>query len=303
MVPDKKKNLFFSIIVPTYNRTEQLVVCLQSLAKLAYPRSRFEIIVIDDGSDVFLNTTIKPFQELVNLTLIRQQNCGPASARNSGAEAACGKFLAFTDDDCSPSEDWLTRLEARFETFPNCMFGGFTVNSLRQNIFSTTSQLIVDLVYDFYNQKPNQATFITSNNMAMPKALFDEIGGFDTSFPKAAAEDRDLCDRWLHSNYKIIYAPEVKVYHSHKLTFFGYWKQHFNYGRGACHYRRLRNQRGSGKSESIFGFHIRVLQLLRKPLAKLSLARATIICMLLFIWQVANAAGFFYEKFRNPEQL
>lgn len=93
---------FFSIIIPTYNRPERLATCIQSLAHLDYSRDRFEVIVVDDGSPMPLEPVVAPFQNKFDVTLIKQPNAGPATARNTGAARASGQFLVFTDDDCMP---------------------------------------------------------------------------------------------------------------------------------------------------------------------------------------------------------
>lgn len=113
---------FFSIVIPTYNRPERLAKCLGAIAKLDYPRDRFEVIVVDDGSDTPLDLIVRPFQEQLSLTLIRQPNGGPAKARNTGVANAKGQFLTFTDDDCTPDSNWLTALEKRLFKQLQCSF-------------------------------------------------------------------------------------------------------------------------------------------------------------------------------------
>ncbi|MGL5923098.1 glycosyltransferase family A protein, partial [Chroococcidiopsis sp.] len=113
------EQLFFSIIIPTYNRPERLLSCLKSIAQLNYPPDRFEVIVVDDGSEMPIEPVIASFRKQLNLTAIAQQNAGPANARNTGATRARGKFLVFTDDDCMPAPEWLKTLEVRFKAAPN----------------------------------------------------------------------------------------------------------------------------------------------------------------------------------------
>src|SRR4051794_19726519 len=105
---------FFSVIIPTRDRPEQLVACLRSLGALAYPRDRFEVIVVDDGSTTALEPIVGRSRGELHLALLKQSNAGPAAARNTGAAHAKGEFLAFIDDDCSPASDWLQALAARF---------------------------------------------------------------------------------------------------------------------------------------------------------------------------------------------
>ncbi|MGL5065620.1 MAG: glycosyltransferase [Microcoleus sp.] len=137
----------FSIIVPTYDRPQKLAACLDSFAKLKYPSDRFQVIVVNDSTKISIESTVSPFQSKLNLQLLSQPNSGPATARNTGAFAAKGKFLVFTDDDCTVAEDWLQALENRFLKTPDCLLGGRTINALPDNIYSTASQQLIDYLY------------------------------------------------------------------------------------------------------------------------------------------------------------
>jgi len=106
---------FFSIVVPTCDRPRQLAACLQSLARLDYPRDRFEVIVVDDGTTTAAPALVVEMKAGPDVRLVRQPHAGPAAARNLGASHARGSLLAFTDDDCAPAPDWLWALAARFE--------------------------------------------------------------------------------------------------------------------------------------------------------------------------------------------
>ena len=120
------KQPLFSIIIPTYERPRQLATCLQALTHLAYPSHRFEVIVVNDGSEKPLNSVVDPYRHRLNVILLSQPNAGPATARNTGAAQARGRFLVFTDDDCAPSPDWLKFLAKRFAATPDCAIGGRT---------------------------------------------------------------------------------------------------------------------------------------------------------------------------------
>jgi len=289
---------FFSIIVPTYARLTQLTVCLQSLARLNYPRDRFEVIVVDDGNETPPEAVVVPFRDRLDVTLLTQPHAGPAAARNTGAARAKGEFLAFTDDDCTPAPGWLQTLAVRFATAPDRAIGGRTLNALSDNPYSTTSQLIIDVVYAYYNADPNQARFFASNNLALPADCFHVIGGFDVSF--TTSEDREICDRWLHSGYRMTYAPEALVYHAHALTFRTFWRQHFNYGRGAFRFHQARARRGQGRIRlEPLSFH---LNLLRYPFSQAWGWRALSLAALLVMSQVASTAGFFWEGVNRTDR-
>jgi len=294
-----QKRHFFSIIVPTYNRPKRLAACLQSLARLDYPRDCFEVIVVDDGSKTPLKTVVASFDDKLDITLVTQSNRGPATARNTGASQAKGEFLVFTDDDCTPAKDWLRLLASRFTKTPDCAIGGRTHNPLPDNLYSTTTQTLIDYLYAYYNVVPEQACFLASNNLALPAERFRAIGGFDTTFPLAAAEDREFCDRWLHHGYRMIYAPEVLVYHAQALTFRTFWRQHFNYGRGAFHFHKVRAQREQTRIR--LGPKSFYLNLLRYPFSRTQGWQAPWVAVLMMMSQLANVSGFFWERINRTK--
>lgn len=284
----------FSIVIPTYNRPKQLARCVESLTKLDYPKDRFEVIVVDDCSPTRLDGAIEPVRDRLNIRLTRQEkNGGPAKARNAGALSAGGSYVAFTDDDCAPSPDWLNKFADRLAKHPTAMIGGFTINVLTRNIYSVASQALIDYIYGHFNRDPNNSTFFASNNMAMSLAQFRQIGGFDQALPRAAGEDRDLCDRWCFNGFPMIYAPEVTIRHFHALSIKKFWKQHFTYGRGAFSYHTLRANRQKS------GIQIERTKFYRDLIAHAYKAehgsRAQQLAALLTLSQAANAMGFFWE--------
>jgi glycosyltransferase involved in cell wall biosynthesis len=288
----------FSIVIPTYNRPERLASCLRSLTRLNYPRDGFEVIVVDDGSAQPMAPTVEPFGSALNLTLLRQVNSGPAQARNAGAARAQGKYLVFTDDDCQPHANWLSALSTQLERQPLALVGGHTLNALPHNVFSTASQLLIDYLYDYYNSR-HQPSFFASNNFAMAAEQFRHLGGFDTSFPLAAGEDREFCDRWLQQDLPMAYAPEARVDHSHHLSLRRFWRQHFNYGRGAYCFHQVRARRAAAQVKvEPLEFYWR---LLTYPVTRQPQLQGLLLSGLLFVSQVANVVGFFWE--RNQQKL
>lgn len=289
-----------SIIIPTYARPERLASCLQSLSRLDYPRDRFQVIVVDDGSETAPETVVEGFRERFDVTLLTQSRQGPATARNTGALRAKGQFLAFTDDDCEPAANWLKALASRFAETPDCAVGGRTLNALEKNPYSVASQMLVDYLYRYYNKDPHKAIFFTSNNLALPADRFRTIGGFDATFRRAAGEDREFCDRWIHRGYRMIYAPEAVVSHSHFLNSRGFCRQHFNWGQGAFHFHQLSASREQGGLRlEPFRFY---LNLLRYPFSQMQALQALLLTTSLVISQAANAAGFVWAARSNSSR-
>jgi hypothetical protein len=110
------------------------------------------------------------------------------------------------------------------------------VNLLTENIYAAASQGIVDYLYEYFGENSAPRRFFTTNNLVVPRAEFLELGGFDETFALAAAEDRDLCERWVGAGRDLEYAPDVVVDHAHALSFVRFNRQHFHYGeaRSTC---------------------------------------------------------------------
>jgi GT2 family glycosyltransferase len=283
----------FSVVVPTYRRPERLADCLRSLEKLDYPRDRFEVVVVDDGS----GAPPDPGRVSIDVTVITQAHAGPATARNTGAARARGDHLAFTDDDCQAEPDWLRELAAGLDGTPDLAVGGRTVNALPDNPYASATQLLVDYLSE-WTRASGRAAFFASNNLAVPTELFRARGGFDTGFPLAAGEDREFCDRWVRLGGRLSYAPRAVIRHGHHLTFPGYWRQHVNYGRGALRYHRRRAPSTSAQPPATpLSFYLR---LVASPLTRARGSRRFSLTALLALAQIATVMGYWQERLARP---
>jgi len=294
--PVGEKPPLFSVIIATYRRPSQrLTECLQALASQTCPGDRYEIIIVDDGSPISSRNLVEPFRGDLTLKFPAQSRAGPAAARNNGANQAEGKYLAFTDDDCAPAPDWLERLAERFALYPECVIGGRTLNGLPENPYSAASQLLLDYIYEYCNPDPQSANFFAGDNFALPAHIFSRINGFNTSF-FMGGEDRELCYRLLEKGVRLVYAPEVLVYHRHQLNFLSFVRQHFNYGCGAYYYQqsiRKRAQRDVRPEPMSF-----YKNMLKYPLSRQSGRRAVFVSLLIGVSQAAYVFGFL-SKFRH----
>jgi len=279
---------FFSIIIPTFSRPKELERCLESLSDLDYPRDCLEVIVVDDGSAFSLEKIITLFRNRLEITLCEESHAGPAAARNTGVLQTKGEFLAFTDDDCRPDRRWLRFLAGCLGTDPDSIVGGKTINALNTNAFSEASQLVTDYLYDYYLNISTPS--FTTNNLAMTRRTFQNMGGFDTDFPLAAGEDREFCCRVRSQGKKLVFCSDAVVYHWHHLTFAGFWRQHFRYGQGAFWYREKTG--GTNKYMEPLMFYI---NLILSPFLRRS-QWPVLMFGLLVVSQVANALGFFKQQ-------
>jgi GT2 family glycosyltransferase len=231
------------------------------------------------------------FSERIQIQVVRRPRLGPAAARNEGAPRAQGRFLAFTDDDCVPSPDWLELLVERMHRHPGHMIGGSIVNLLPDDPYATATQLIMSCVYDYYSRHGDGHRFYSTTNLAVPANRFWLLDGFSERFARAAGEDYDLCARWEEAGFPNVYAPEVEVGHSHGHTFVSFWKQHYGYGRALLQVREgmARRRRGRpGIQLEPPGFY---RQILTYPLLRSEHGRAVRNAALVFLSQIATVAG------------
>ena len=282
------------MIVPTRNRAAQLRICLESLARLDFPRDRFEVIVVDDGGAEPLDSLLASFRGAIEVTFVRQDWAGPAAARNLGAARARGDLLAFTDDDCAPRRDWLSRIADRHRARREEAIGGLTVNALEANRYSTAAQMLIDAGYEQQNHESSAFPFFTTNNLAVPVERFRQLEGFDATY--ITSEDRQFCARWARRGWRIAYEPEAVVEHSHPLTFWTFCRLHFAYGRGAFQFRaeQARQQHPVPFEPAYY-----LGTLPRHAFAGRSPIDGLILLSLLVPWHMANAAGFCWQWLRG----
>lgn len=280
-----------SVIVPTFDRPRELATCLGALAALDYPADRYEVIVVDDGSEPPATPIAAPGRPGLRMTWLRQPNRGPAAARNLGARHATGTVLAFTDDDCTPEPGWLAALAAAVAAKPSALHGGTVLNALAGNRWAVASQTITDVIVPALIAAGSTLRFVTSNNLAVGAELFRAVGGFDESF--RAAEDRELCHRWVAAGRPLAIAPNAVVLHRHDLAPASYWRQHFGYGRGAYRFHRLRVLQGAAPYRPNLAL---LAETFRRPFATLPFPAALGIVGPLVMWQLANAAGYLWQR-------
>jgi glycosyltransferase involved in cell wall biosynthesis len=229
----------FSVIVPTHSRTASLRACLDGIAHLDTDVTRFEVLVIDDGGGDPLEPILALYRGRFLLQLIVRPRGGPGAARNDGAAAAKGRFLAFIDDDCVPSPQWLAAYERELAHHPEHLLGGSIANNLPDNPYSSASHRIITYVQAYYQTDGGNEPFFQTSNLAVSADKFRELGGFDVSIPSATAEDKEFCHRWRAAGHKMSHVADAIVHHSHNLTLRSFLRQHYNYGRGIAHVRLM----------------------------------------------------------------
>lgn len=214
-----------SIIVCTYNRANSLLDTLASLKALqARPELDWEVIVVDNNSRDHTRQAVQEFQkEWPRLRYEFEAAQGLSNARNHGIASARGDVLLFTDDDVLPEPDWLEVSLAGLEHYSADACGGYiaplwevTPPPWLSERFHGFLAVRTDRTDDYPIDSPALAPY--GANMVVKKAVFEQVGGFDTHRGRsgkslASGEDGELFDRILGAGLKAVFLGSSRVHH------------------------------------------------------------------------------------------
>ncbi len=217
-----------SVIIPAYNAEDTLNQCLAALALQTYPADSYEVIVVDDGSTDKTGTIAKKH----GVRYIRQQNQGPAAARNKGVKEARGNIILFTDADCVPDKDWISQMLKPFEDGQVAAVKG-AYRTRQGSLMARFAQLEFEERFELL-KKSDSIDMVDTYAAGFRREIFLKLGGFDTSFPVANNEDTELSYRMSNEGYKMRFNPQATVCHLRhsdtvakyaRLKFWrGYWR-------------------------------------------------------------------------------
>lgn len=218
----KPGEILFSIIVPVYNRREEVADLLRSLE--AQTDRGFEIILVEDGSTQPALPDGKG-PEGLRLKYYRKKNEGRSIARNYGIAGADGDYFIFVDSDCILPPDYIRELRRSLSENPVDCFGG---PDAAHESFSDTQKAINYSMTAFLTtggirggkrsmEKFTPRTF----NMGFSREVFEKVGGFREMF----SEDIDMSTRIRNAGFSIALFPDVYVYHKRRVDMKKFWKQ------------------------------------------------------------------------------
>ncbi|MCP8317540.1 MAG: glycosyltransferase, partial [archaeon] len=188
---------FVSVVVPTFNRKKLLENCLNSLFKMDYPGSKFEVIVVDGGSTD--GTKVMVHRKFPKVRFILEKRKGRSFARNTGWKRAKGQIVAYTDDDCVIDECWLRILVSGFDSREIGGVGGPVFLLLHPK--SICERFHGTPVGNFYlGERKILAKELITANLAVRREVFEK-NRFDTSLAYDL-EDIDFCRSLMEAGYK-----------------------------------------------------------------------------------------------------
>ena len=221
----------YSIIVPVYNRPEEIDELLSSLLTQTY--RDFEVVIVEDGSTVRCDTMIDRYRDSLQIRYFFKPNSGPGPSRNFGFGHARGNYLVVFDSDCILPPEYFQAVEASLRINDWDAWGG---PDRAHERFTTTQQAMAYTMSSFLTTGGIRGKAVhigafqpRSFNMGMSRRVFEQTGGFRFSH---FAEDIELSIRMRQLGLKVGLITEAFVYHKRRATFSQFFRQVSNFGRG-----------------------------------------------------------------------
>lgn len=225
----------FSIIIPVFNRPDEVTELLESLDNQLH--KEFEVIIIEDGSSITCEKELTHYASKLNIRYFYKENGGPSSARNFGAKKSFGKYLIFLDSDCITPPSFIEEIENELTEKPCELFGGKdkshpSFTPLQKAIdYAMTSPLTTGGIRG--NTKSADRFYPRTFNMGVLKAAFEKVNGFSEEM--RFGEDIDFSYRIIESGFTSRLFPKAWVYHKRRNNFKSFFKQVFNSGIARIH--------------------------------------------------------------------
>lgn len=217
-----------SVVIPTYNRAAILLRVLRALEGQTVGTRAFEVVVVDDGSQDGTPAAVERFarQSALALRYLRQENRGPATARNRGIAAARGALLVLLGDDMIPAADFLAQHLGRHQRHggdPRVVVVGYSRWPAAMDVtpfVRYSNEFGPQFVFGLIPRHgPCPYPFFYSSNASLSRQLLDRLEyPFDEDFRAAMQEDTELACRLAQQGMQLYFHPQAVTYHEHPTT-------------------------------------------------------------------------------------
>ena len=217
----------FSVIVPVYNRIDEVRDLLDSLSRQTL--KNFEVVIVEDGSTDRCQAEAESVENL-RVRYFYKENEGRSIARNYGMERAAGDYFIFFDSDCVIPEDYFAVLSRELDANPVDCFGG---PDSAHSSFSSTQKAINFAMTSFLTTggirggKMSLEKFVPRTfNMGFSRRVYERVGGFREMF----SEDIDMSTRIRNAGFSIALIRPAYVYHKRRVDFRKFLRQVYVFG-------------------------------------------------------------------------
>lgn len=218
----------YSVIVPVYNRIDEVRDLLQSLSQQTF--KDFEAVIVEDGSTARCDDVCRQYADQVDVNYFYKENEGRSIARNYGMERAKGDYFIFFDSDCVIPPDYFEVLSKELQANPLDCFGG---PDAAHESFTPTQKAINYAMTSFLTTggirggKVKLEKFVPRTfNMGFSRQVYDKVGGFREMF----SEDIDMSTRIRHAGFSIGLIRQAKVWHKRRVDFRKFFRQVYVFG-------------------------------------------------------------------------
>lgn len=219
----------FSVIIPVYNRPQEVSELLESLTQQTY--KDFEVILVEDGSTITSEMVYEQYADKLLIRYFFKPNTGPGPSRNYGFEKASGQYFVMFDSDCVVPDQYFQIVDDFLRTTPLDAWGG---PDRGRNDFTPVQQAMAftmasTLTTGGIRGGSKKGFQPRSFNMAISRNVFEKTGGFTFN---RYAEDIELSVRLKKLGFEAGLIPEAYVFHKRRSTFTQFFHQVSNFGKG-----------------------------------------------------------------------
>ena len=219
----------YSIIVPVYNRPNEVGELLESLTRQTC--RDFEVIIVEDGSSVTSSAICADYENRLDLHYFSKENSGPGQSRNYGAERAAGEWLIVLDSDVVLPEGYLAAADSSLQENACDAWGG---PDAAHESFTPVQKAISYSMTSFFTtggirggKAKLDKFYPRSFNMGIRRSVYQELGGFSKM---RFGEDIDFSYRIVEAGYKTRLIPQAWVWHKRRTDFRKFFRQVYNSG-------------------------------------------------------------------------
>ena len=214
----------FSIIIPVYNRPQEVDELLESLCHQTF--KDFEVVVVEDGSREKCDLVCDKYRDRLSVSYHFKPNSGPGPSRNYGAERSQGEYLIILDSDVIVPENYLAIVKEELDKEPCDAFGG---PDRAHPSFTSIQKAINYAMTSFFTtggirggKRKMDKFYPRSFNLGIKKSVYEALEGFA---PMRYGEDIDLSTRIFKNGYSCRLFPEAFVYHKRRVKFSSFFRQ------------------------------------------------------------------------------
>ena len=233
-----------SIVIPTKNSAKYLEKCLRSIQELDFPREDLEVIVVDGGST---DRTVE-IARRYGCKILFESRGTIAYARDLGARAASGEFVAFTDSDCVVDRNWIRELLSCFTDERVAAVGGPNLTPEDDSGFGKAVGDVLEFLskagarYGFRASRVVEVHHNPTCNVMYRRGVLEEVGGFNHNL--VTVDDEELDYRIRKRGYRILFTPRAVVYHYRRGSWRSFARMAYNYGTGRMQAIKLHRDMG-----------------------------------------------------------